>query len=207
MKNFEKYCAEPENIENYEAARKNNFEGWNCHHRLETHNSDGERRLIDITAAELKALGMYYNRPADELIFLTSMEHISLHQKGKQCSEETRKKLSEAQKGKPKSEETRKKLSEAQKGKKYSEETKKKLSEANKGKHISEETKKKMSEAKKGKYIGKDNSFYGKHHSEESKKKMSEANKGRHWFNNGEVNKFCFECPEGFIPGKLLILL
>ena len=26
---------------------------------------------------------------------------------------------------------------------------------------------------------------------------------GRHWYNNGEVNKFCYECPDGFTPGKL----
>ena len=202
-----RFCKNPENIENYEKALADNFKGWDCHHRLETHNSDGERRLVDITAAELKALGMYYNRPASELIFLTSMEHISLHHKGKLISEETRKKLSEANKGKQLSEETRKKLSEAQKGKHHSAESKKKISDAQKGKPKSEETKKKMSDAKKGKYIGKDNSFYGKHHSEETKKKMSEANKGYHWFNNGKINIRAKQCPDGFVPGKLLILL
>lgn len=94
-----RFCKEPEKIENYEKAKKDNFKGWECHHRLETHNSDGERRLVDITAAELQALGMYYNRPADELIFLTVGEHTSLHYEGehnpnygKQLSEETRKK-------------------------------------------------------------------------------------------------------------------
>ena len=148
--NFKLYCKDYENIENYEKALADNFKGWCVHHRLETHNSDGERRLVDITAAELQALGMYWYMPASELIFLTKSEHSSLH--------------------KP-----------------------------------SEESKKKMSEAKKEKYIGKDNSFYGKQHSEESKKKMSEAQKGRHWYNNGKENRFCFECPEGFIPGRLLI--
>ena len=147
---FERYCKDYENIENYEAAKKDNFKEWCCHHRLETHTSDGERRLVDITTGELQALGMYYNRPASELIFLTENEHSSLH--------------------KP-----------------------------------SEETKKKMSKAKKGKYLGENNSFYGKRHSEESKKKMSEANSGKHWFNNGKVNKFCYECPPGFVPGLLLI--
>ena len=166
---YKQYCKEPEKIENYQKAKADNFKGWCCHHRLETHTTDGERRLVYITKKELLALDMYYNRPAEELIFMKWSEHSSLH--------------------------------------KPSEETKKKLSEANKGKHISEETKKKMSEAKKGKYIGKDNSFYGKHHSEESKKKMSEAIKGKHWFNNGKENRFCFECPDGFVPGRLLILL
>lgn len=79
---FERYCKEYENIENFEKAKADNFKGWCCHHRLETHTSDGERRPVDITQKELKALRMYYNRPAEELIFLTTSEHRSLHTKG-----------------------------------------------------------------------------------------------------------------------------
>jgi len=26
--------------------------------------------------------------------------------------------------------------------------------------------------------------------------------KPRYWFNNGSINKYCIECPEGFIRGK-----
>ena len=96
---FERYCKDYENIENYEAAKKDNFKGWDCHHRLETHNSDGERRPVDITREELKALRMYYKRPASELIFLTESEHNSLHHKGKRHTEDAKKKISEAQKG------------------------------------------------------------------------------------------------------------
>lgn len=66
---FERYCKDYKNIENYQKAKADNFVGWDCHHRLETHNSDGERRLVDITTVELQALDMYYNRPASELIF------------------------------------------------------------------------------------------------------------------------------------------
>ena len=163
---FENYCKEYENIENYQKALADNFKGWNCHHRLETHNSDGERRLVDISADELKALDMYYNRPSSELIFLTVKEH-SVFRKGKHLSEETRKKLREANKGKHLSEETRKKLSEAQKCH-----------------YVSEETKKKISEARKV--------------------KPGNAN-GTRWFNNGKINIRAKECPEGFIPGRLLI--
>ena len=112
---FERYCKDFEKIENYERAKKDNFKSWHCHHRLETHTSDGERRLVDITQKELKALGIYYNRPAEELIFLTTREH-NAYNKGKHHSEETKKKLSEANKGKKLSEEAKKKLSEAQKG-------------------------------------------------------------------------------------------
>lgn len=64
MRNFERYCKDYENIENYQKAKADNFKGWCCHHNLETHNSDGKRRDVDITASELKALDMYYNRPA-----------------------------------------------------------------------------------------------------------------------------------------------
>ena len=136
---FEKYCKNYENIENYEKAAADNFVGWECHHRLETHTSDGERRPVDITQAELLALGMYYHRPAEELIFLTTREHNAFN-KGKPKSDETRKRMSEAGKGKPKSEEARKKMREAKKGEKH----------PMYGRHHSEETRKKWSEARKG---------------------------------------------------------
>lgn len=133
---FERYCKDYKNIENYEAAKKDDFNGWDCHHRLETHNSDGERRLVDITQKELIALGMYYNRPAEELMFMKHSEHSSLHKP----SDDTKKKMSEAKKvkpiwnkGIPMSDETKKKLSEALKGKTFSEEHKKKIGETKKG--------------------------------------------------------------------------
>ena len=132
MKNFEKYCAEPEKIENYQKAKKDNFKGWCCHHRLETHNSDGERRLVDISAEELQALRMYYNRPAEELIFLPVGEHISLHDEGE----------NHPMYGKHHSAESIQKMSEAQKGK----------TPWNKGKHCSSEQKIKQSEAIKGRH-------------------------------------------------------
>ena len=182
---FERYCKEYKNIENYEAAKKDNFKGWDCHHRLETHTSDGERRLVDISAAELKALGMCYNRPASELIFLTKSEHMSLHRigkdsprKGKKLSEETKNKISETLKGQP---------------------------AWNKGKKLSEEHKKKLSEARKGK----PSNMKGKHLSEEAKNKISESKKGNtnvretRWFNNGEINIRAKECPPGFVSGML----
>ena len=130
---FERYCKNYENIENYDKAKKDNFKGWECHHRLETHTSDGERRLVDITKKELIALGMYYNRPAEELIFLTIKEHHAFKigennpMYGKKHSEETRRKMREAHLGQipwnkgehtgPKSDETRRRMSESHKGK------------------------------------------------------------------------------------------
>ena len=117
------YCRQPELIENYSKAIADNSEIWACHHRLETHNSNGERRLVDILGTELIALGLYYDRPPEELIFLTQSEHMRLHRigkpgamKDKHHSDETKRKMSESHKGKPKSEEHKRKLSEAHKG-------------------------------------------------------------------------------------------
>ena len=72
----------PEQIENYEAAKADDFKGWHCHHRLETHTADGKRRKVDLSREELIAMNMYYNRPANELIFMKAGEHISLHKRG-----------------------------------------------------------------------------------------------------------------------------
>lgn len=141
---FEYYCDDITEVENYELALKDDFKDWDCHHRLETHNSDGERRLVDLSMRELKALGMYYHRPANELIFLTTAEHMVLHNKGKKkspLSEEAKRRISEAKKGKrlpPHSEEAKRKISEFQKGRNkgpMTEEQKRKLSEFWKGKH------------------------------------------------------------------------
>lgn len=102
-----RYCNNVEKIENYESAKKDDFKGWACHHRLETHTSDGGRRLVDISKEELKALGMYYHRPSEELIYLTKSEHQKLHRKGgpgpnrgKHFSEEWKRKILESKKGK-----------------------------------------------------------------------------------------------------------
>lgn len=113
------FCRNPELIENYDKAIADTTQIWVCHHRLETHNSDGERRLVDLTVEELKALGMYYDRPPKELIFLTHTEHSKLHKPhlGKTHSKEARLKMSKGMKGKHHSEEWKRRMSELIKGK------------------------------------------------------------------------------------------
>lgn len=69
-------------IENYDKAKEANFKGWVVHHRLETHNKFGKKRDEDVRVAVLISLGLYYNRPANELIFLTKEEHMNLHSTG-----------------------------------------------------------------------------------------------------------------------------
>ena len=168
------FCKEPEKIENYEKAKADNFKGWQCHHRLETHTSDGERRLVDISQKELEALGMYWYRPASELIFLTISEHRSLHTKGESNPMYGKQSYWKGKTG-------------PNKGKIAGE------NNPMYGKHHTLLSIQKMSEANKGKKC-----------SEETKNKMSDAHKGRRWFNNGKINKLCYECPDGFTPGRLL---
>lgn len=75
------YCipSEYEMIENYEKAKSDNFVGWHCHHRLELHPDNTIRFTVD----SLKKLGLYYKRPANELIFLKIEEHARKHAIGK----------------------------------------------------------------------------------------------------------------------------
>lgn len=118
------------------------------------------------------------------------------------------------------SEETKQKISENNKGKHHmSEEHKNKLRMINTERHPSEETRHKMSISRKGRIFTDEHklnlSKAAKKRiiTEEEKKKMSETRKrlhivtrgstGMHWYNNGIIQLSAFECPEGFIKGRL----
>lgn len=127
IKHVKLFCREDLSlIENYDKAIADTTKTWDCHHRLEIQGS------IITSKKELKEQGLYYHRPACELIFLTKAEHSSLHHKGL---------------AKPKSEAHRKKLAEAHRGKKFSEAHKQKIANSHKGKPKSEEWKRKLSES------------------------------------------------------------
>ena len=215
------YCCEDLSlIENYDKAISDVTQTWRCHHRLEIQD---EGKVI-YTPKQLENLGLYYNRPASELIFLTLSEHNTLH--GKYAPDERNKRRSNTMKGKshPQSKETREYLSKINKGKTISLETRNKISNTLTGriqteeermahslcwtedmkqevskrfkcKPKSKETRKKMSESAIKRNQNKD---YQKNHEQAMKNRI-----GEHHYNNGIINICAKECPEGFVPGML----
>lgn len=105
-----KYCCDNISlIENYNEAVNDTTQRWQCHHKLEI--------TLHKTRQELIEMGLYYNRPASELIFLTHSEHSALHMSGSrnpmygknfedfmtdEAIKERCKKISESNKDKPK---------------------------------------------------------------------------------------------------------
>lgn len=78
---YEKICCEDiSKIEGYEEMINDKLERkWILHHRLETHDKWGNRREEDVPQYILEMLGLYKNRPASELIFVTASQHMALH--------------------------------------------------------------------------------------------------------------------------------
>lgn len=172
-------------IENYELAMNDKIQYWHCHHR----------RGTIFSRKELIEIGQYYNRPPEELIFLTKAEHTRIHKIGNKNMLGKHTKGLYGDKngmfGKHHTEEARRKMSLKHKGKKLSESQKIALSKARNGRKLSEEQKRKISETRKLRCVakGKNNPMYGR--------------KRGHMFNNGKINVFALECPEGFVKGKL----
>lgn len=104
-------------IENYDEAVSSNI-GYVLHHKLGLE--------LKISGKELQERNLYFNRPPEELMFLTKNEHMRIHgynrtpgNAGVPCSEETKLKISKALKGRPsyeRTEENRKLQSERHKG-------------------------------------------------------------------------------------------
>lgn len=155
VEQVKRYCSDDiANIENYDNAVADTENVWHCHHRKETDELIPRKELI--------RMDLYYNRPSDELIFLTQHQHLSLHIQVTPTTEEAREKMRASLMGHAVTTETRTKISNSLKGHSVSEESRKKMSNSHKGKKLSDETKKKMSESRKG-----------KKHTSESKSKMS----------------------------------
>ena len=62
-------------IENYSIASSQGYYGWHLHHKNGTEKSNINGKRVK----DLKAEGLYYLRPASELIFLTAKEHRNIH--------------------------------------------------------------------------------------------------------------------------------
>lgn len=123
------YCnGDISKIENYYEAVNDKENVWHIHHRLETHNSDGEKRLVDLTKDELIELDMYYDRPPEELIFVTPSMHNSLHHSEKSPWNKGTKGICKANSGSFK-----KGLTPWIKGRKHTEEARAKISTKLKG--------------------------------------------------------------------------
>ena len=203
-KRIERYCCgDISQIENYNDAINDKNKIWDCHHRLETHDSDGKRRMIDLKVEELIALGVYYERPSNELIFLTKSEHHSIHIEHN--FEEMCKKAGE----KSKTPEVRLKNSIANSGEKngfygkhYNDETRKKLSEMRKGKKWFTNGKKNIccKECPKGFRLG-----YTDLSGLKRKviNNLAEKRKGKHLYNNGIISVYADKCPDGFVAGGI----
>ena len=193
-----KYCSEDISlIENYEQAALDTTQVWDIHHRKEID--------LNMLQKELIASGQYYNVPASDLIFLTKADHSKLHAnasfyskrpgnsiKGKQLTEEHKRKISLATSGK----------NNPQFGVVWSDERKAKMSNTRKTKIASGEIKidttachteeacKKISDKAKVRLANPENHpMFGKHQSEETKRKISEAKKGKAPWNKGKKIK------------------
>ena len=131
-------CTDYTKIKNYEKAIADKTQTWNIHHIYEL-----KCPVRKYTMPELKAMGMYYNRPPEELVFMTASEHHKLHQtvnnsfKGKKHTEETRKIMSlhggNAFRGRQHTEEAKEKNRLAHLGKKHNKEFGEKVTARNTG--------------------------------------------------------------------------
>lgn len=126
-KNAKRFCCENITlIENYDKAIADETQTWDCHHRLELIVTGG---VCDVARQDLIDWNLYYNRPADELIFMTKSEHNSIHYNTRGIIESHIGKPSTF-KGRSHTKETKLKMSKAHKGRKFSKEWRRKMSES-----------------------------------------------------------------------------
>lgn len=141
-KDIIKLCKEFTKIENYSQAVLDTSQKWECHHKLETHylkNGKWVERDEEVSREELIKDGLYFDRPYNELIFLTKTEHISMHNRNRYDKDIF-----------------------TTKGMHHSEETKEKISTSMEGHRVSEKAKEKMSEKRKNNYFWFNNGIVNK---------------------------------------------
>ena len=178
-RNWDKFCSDPlDKIEHYEEALAEDFKGWCIHHRLEIQQ---DKR---VSRQELKDKGLYYGRPASELVFMRNGEHTTLHWFGKSMPEEVKNKITQTRLQRIANGEIKVDTSCL-----HTPEVRAKISIANK---------KRLADKK-------NHPMYGKHQTQESSQKNSLAQRGRHWWNDGVSCKHAKECPgPEWKPGRIL---
>lgn len=141
IQNVKAYCCEDISlIENYDKAIADITQSWDCHHRGEI------LPCGRYEAKDLKKCGLYWKRPASELIFLSHKDHAGLHWKGTirgTFSEEHKQHISEATKKAMYRPEVREKYLNGMKNRLLSDEDKKAI-ENRHNKVLSEEHKQKL---------------------------------------------------------------
>ena len=153
------YCCEDiSTIENYDKAIKAKST-WDIHHKREITENKSKQQLIDE--------GLYFNRPANELIFLSRKEHNRIHREhNPQALENWLKAGADANKGRQKTDKEKQQISETLK------EYFKTHHPGNYGRPATDEFKQKLSLIMKTKYENGEINF-----SDEARKACSEAGK------------------------------
>lgn len=153
------YCCEDiSKIENYKQAL-NAKTTWDVHHKREITENKTSQQLIDES--------LYFNRPANELIFLSRKEHIRIHREHNlHALDNWIKAGSDATRNVPKTEDHKQKLSESLK------EYFKTHEHWNKGRTISDEIRRKISDTINKKHAKHEIIF-----SDDARKRCSDAGK------------------------------
>ena len=199
-------------IENFLSAAMDTEQVWVCHHRLETELGVDRDYLIEHD--------LYYNRPPEELVFVTRSQHNEIHKTSERLhTDDVRRKISEANKGHIHSEEHKRNISIGVRAALSDPEVRMRMSEANSGerngmfgKHHSESARRKQSDAHRGKPTwnkGKTMTEQQKAHlhrpkSDEHKRNIGLSRIGLHWFNDGQSNRLFRdgEEPAGWFRGR-----
>ena len=186
FRNAKRFCSEDiSKIENFEQAATDTSKMWDIHHRLEE--TTPKKKLIEA--------GLYFKRPAKELVFLTHQDHLQLHT--------TFHYYHNSMLGRHHSDETKEKISQTRKERIASGDITIDVSACH-----TQEANAKISAKAKERYKDKENHpMYGKHLSEESRRKSSLIHlaKQLHWWTDGNTSVQSKDCPgEGWSRGRTM---
>lgn len=176
-----------------------------------SHSEETKKRISEVKrGTQAGAKNSFYGRTHSEASkrkMSKSSEGQVPWNKGVPCTEETKRKISEAKRGSKASDETRRKLSKIRKGRKLSKAHCEAISQSHIGTHLSEETKEKLRQANLGKHHSEETKeklrkhFTGRFVSEETRKRMSESRtgmkmSGEHRQHSSEARKRQWQDPE-----------